>query len=128
MKKVARGALVDPLELSHPVLRLFDGDGSPLLEGVKVFQWWGSTIPEERLQSGAVKVLAELSGEQRSAFVSGVSLWWWSCHDLDHVPGLGLEQLANRSRGLPHSCCKNSPATWHHSEPMKAPSPWVERS
>ncbi len=59
-------AVLNPLELSHPVLSLFDGDGSPLLEGVKVFQWWGSAVLPAAVESGTVDVLAELSDESKS--------------------------------------------------------------
>ncbi len=59
-------AVIDPEDVTHPVLRLFEGDGSPLLEGVKVFQWWGSAVPEKPEEGQApANVLAYLSGEER---------------------------------------------------------------
>ncbi|MGY8686408.1 MAG: BatA domain-containing protein, partial [Verrucomicrobiales bacterium] len=59
-------ALLEPQNLSHPILQLFEGDGSPLLEGVKLFQWWGSTVPQTTLDSGQVNVIASLSDEEKS--------------------------------------------------------------
>lgn len=59
-------ALLEPQDLSHPVLRLFEGDGSPLLEGVKVFQWWGSEVPPAAAEGGGANVLITLSDEAQS--------------------------------------------------------------
>ena len=56
-------ALVDPQIVAHPVLSLFDGDASPLLEGVKVFQWWGCSIPQVFIDAGKVSTLATLNDE-----------------------------------------------------------------
>ena len=59
-------ALIHPLELSHPVLRLFEGSGSPLLEGVKVFQWWGNAVSPEALAGGEVEILATLTDDNKT--------------------------------------------------------------
>lgn len=59
-------SVLEPQNLAHPVLQLFDGDGSPLLEGVKVFQWWGSRVPEEALEAGKSEVLVSLSDPDQS--------------------------------------------------------------
>ncbi len=59
-------ALVDPQITAHPILRLFDGDASPLLEGVKVFQWWSCSIPQAAVDSGKVSSLAILTNEQKT--------------------------------------------------------------
>lgn len=53
----------------HPVLRLFDGDAGPLLEGVKIFQWWGNTVPEKSRSTGGAEVLARLSDEAGTPFL-----------------------------------------------------------
>lgn len=59
-------SLVEPQVLSHPVLKIFDGDGGPLLAGVKLFQWWGNQIPQASVDSGEVTVLASLSNPEKS--------------------------------------------------------------
>ena len=33
--------------VNHPALRIFEGDNTTLLEGVKIFRWWNSSLPEE---------------------------------------------------------------------------------
>ena len=82
-------ALVEPQDVSHPVLKLFDGDGSPLLAGVKVFQWWGNQVDQEALESGQVAVLASLSNSEKtpliveSGFGNGRVMMVTSALDLD---------------------------------------------
>ncbi len=81
--------LVEPQEMSHPVLKLFDGDGSPLLAGVKIFQWWSNQAAQAALDSGKVAVLAGLSNPEKtpliveSSFGNGRVMTVTSALDLD---------------------------------------------
>jgi hypothetical protein len=60
----------DPQQKSHPVLKIFEGESNPLLEGVKVFRWWRVAIPEEALKDGTVALVATYTDVDKSpAFV-----------------------------------------------------------
>ena len=81
--------LVEPQDVSHPVLKLFDGDGSPLLAGVKIFQWWSNQVAQAALDNGKVTVLASLSNPEKtpliveSSFGNGRVMTVTSALDLD---------------------------------------------
>ncbi len=55
---------------SHPVLAVFEGEGNPLLEAVKVFRWWSGSISEEALRAGHVfRAAGFTDGDQSAAIV-----------------------------------------------------------
>lgn len=46
---------------NHPALNIFEGENSSLLEGVKLFRWWNTSLPEEIPVS--TRVLATLADQ-----------------------------------------------------------------
>ncbi len=54
---------------SHPVLAVFEGEGNPLLEAVKVFRWWSGTVNEKALQGGHVLRAARFTDDDKSAAI-----------------------------------------------------------
>jgi hypothetical protein len=46
---------------NHPALRVFEGENTVLLEGIKIFRWWNATLPEE--VPAATRVLATLADQ-----------------------------------------------------------------
>ncbi len=60
----------DPSKANHPVLRIFEGNSNPLLEGVKVFRWWRLLPDEAAEKEGRAAVIARFTDEEKSpAFV-----------------------------------------------------------
>ena len=51
---------------NHPVLRVFQGESNPFLEGAKIFRWWQSSVPEDDLKAGRVSVAARLTDTESS--------------------------------------------------------------
>ncbi len=66
---------VQLVEESHPTLTLFSGDSNPLLANVKIFQWWDTTIPKEKLDEGSVSVLANIGDDTSTAPLLVESAW-----------------------------------------------------
>lgn len=58
---------LSPQDLTHPAMRVFEGDNNPFLREVKFYQWWGSVLPESAV--AATRVIARLSdiGEGQAA-------------------------------------------------------------
>ncbi|MEM7384096.1 MAG: BatA domain-containing protein [Verrucomicrobiota bacterium] len=59
-------AFFDLEQEDHPILRIFEGANNPLLEGVKTFRWWDSTIETEVTEGGDVQILARFTDDAKS--------------------------------------------------------------
>jgi hypothetical protein len=54
---------------SHNLLKVFAGQNNPLLDSVKVFRWWGSTVKKEQLGK-QVSIAARLSDVEDSPLLA----------------------------------------------------------
>ncbi|MCE9544603.1 MAG: BatA domain-containing protein [Planctomycetia bacterium] len=54
-------ASINIVEKGHAVVGIFEGENTMFLEGVKVFRWWRTNVPEEAIRAGRVRILAKLT-------------------------------------------------------------------
>jgi len=47
---------------NHPILRIFEGQNNVFLDRVKIFRWWGTSVPKEQL-GASVNVSSRLTDE-----------------------------------------------------------------
>jgi len=53
-------------EAKHPVLRVFEGENNPFIDGVMVFRWWAGTLPGEGEKDDTVRVPARFTDVEDS--------------------------------------------------------------
>jgi hypothetical protein len=59
-------AQFDIEQANHPVLRVFEGESNPFLQGVKIFRWWETSVSDEQIKAGRVGIPARFTDGERS--------------------------------------------------------------
>jgi hypothetical protein len=54
---------------SHPALGVFEGEGNPFIESVKVFRWWSGSLSEDQRRAGHVSLAARFTDGDGSTAV-----------------------------------------------------------